>query len=55
LERGLRRFEIAYKAESRMGDSLSFYVQQGEDGETDVEVRRNGEDTVCQARVIFNE
>lgn len=55
LERGLRRFEIAYKAESRMGDSLSFFVQQGEGGETDVEVRRNGEDTVCQARVIFNE
>lgn len=55
LERGLRRFEIAYKAESRMGDTLSFYVQQGESGETDVEVRRNGENVVCQARVIFNE
>lgn len=55
LERGLRRFEIAYKAESRMGDTLSFYMQRGESGETDVEVRRNGEDTVCQARVIFNE
>ncbi len=55
LERGLRRFEIAYKAESRMGDTLSFYVQRGEGGETDVEVKRNGEDTVCQARVIFNE
>ena len=55
LERGLRRFEIAYKAESRMGDTLSFCVQRGEGGETDVEVKRNGEDTVCQARVIFNE
>jgi len=55
LERGLRRFEIAYKAESRMGDTLSFYVQQGDGGETDVEVRRGGEDVVCQARVIFNE
>lgn len=54
LERGLRRFEIAYKAESRMGDTLSFYVQRGEGGETDVEVRRSGEDVVCQARVIFN-
>lgn len=55
LERGLHRFEIAYKAESRMGDTLSFYMQRGESGETDVEVRRGGEDTVCQARVIFNE
>lgn len=55
LECGLRRFEIAYKAESRMGDTLSFYMQRGENGETDVEVRRGGEDVVCQARVIFNE
>lgn len=55
LERGLRRFEIAYKAESRMGDTLSFYVQRGEGDETDVEVRRGGDDVVCQARVIFNE
>ena len=55
LERGLRRFEIAYKAESRMGDTLSFYMQRGENGETDVEVCRGGEDVVCQARVIFNE
>lgn len=59
--RGLRRFEIAYKAECRMGDSLSFFVQEnGDGGCTDVEVRRNVADgcegdVVCQARVIFNE
>lgn len=36
---GIRRFEIAYKAESYMGDSLSFYAQKG-DNETDIEVRK---------------
>ncbi|MDE5560785.1 MAG: acyl-[acyl-carrier-protein] thioesterase [Bacteroidaceae bacterium] len=59
LERGIRRFEIAYKAESYMGDTLSFYVQTNGEDEVDVEVRKNctpetvGE-VVCQARIIFN-
>lgn len=60
LERGIRRFEIAYKAESYMGDSLTLYVQQVDSNETDVEVCKNvamdtpGE-VVCQAKVIFND
>lgn len=60
LGRGVQRFEIAYKAESYMGDTLSFYLQTTEDGNTDVEVRRNDSPdapgvVVCQARVIFRE
>lgn len=55
FENGIRRFEIAYKAEAYIGDRLSMYMQEGENGETDVEVKRNGNDTVCQARVIFNQ
>ena len=60
FERGIRRFEIAYKAESYMGDRLSFFVQENEvAGGTDVEIRKNvtdesAGDVVCQARVIFN-
>lgn len=59
FERGIRRFEIAYKAESYMGDTLSFYRQTGENGETDIEVRKNAtEDSpgeiVCQAKLIFH-
>jgi len=60
FERGIRRFEIAYKAESYMGDRLSFLVQENEAaGGTDVEIRKNvtdgsAGDVVCQARVIFN-
>lgn len=59
MERGIRRFEIAYKAESYMGDTLSFYTQTAEDGATDIEVRKNvtndspGE-VVCQAKVRLN-
>ena len=60
FEHGIRRFEIAYKAESHMGDRLSFFVQDNADaGGTDVEIRKNVTDAnpgdvVCQARVIFN-
>lgn len=57
-DRRLQRFEIAYKAESYFGDTLSFYTQQVDENETDVEVRKNvtaeseGE-IVCQAKVRF--
>lgn len=59
LERGIKRFEIAYKAESYMGDTLSFYIQPVDDNEIDVEVRKNisedsNGDVVCQAKVRFN-
>ena len=59
MERGIKRFEIAYKEESYMGDTLSFYVQPVDDNEIDVEVRKNisedsNGDVVCQAKVRFN-
>ncbi len=49
----LQRFEIAYKTESYLGDRLSFYIQSIDDNETDVEVRKNDSDIVCQAKVRF--
>lgn len=59
MERGIKRFEIAYKAESYIGDTLSFYIQPVDDNEIDVEVRKNisedsNGDVVCQAKVRFN-
>ena len=51
--RGIRRFEIAYKNESYMGDTLHLYRQDGADGVTDVEMRKNVGEVVCQARIIF--
>ena len=50
---GIRRFEIAYKAESYLGDRLSFYEQTISEKETDIEVRKNEGDVVCQAKVCF--
>lgn len=60
FEKGIKRFEIAYKTESYMGDTLSFYTQAVDEDETDVEVRKNvgcealpqGE-VVCQAKIRF--
>lgn len=53
LERGIRRFEIAYKTESYWGDALDLYTQALACGATLVEVRR-ADQVVCQAKVIFN-
>ena len=47
------RFEIAYKTEAYMGDTLTFYRQQAGPDEVDVEVRKNDNDVVCQAKICF--
>ena len=55
-QQGIRRFEIAYKSEAYMGDRLYFYIQATEPGSqdsVDIEVRKDGVDVVCQARVTF--
>jgi len=52
-QRGIRRFEIAYKAESYLGDSLTFYQQVINEDETDIEVRKNDSEVVCQAKICF--
>lgn len=52
FRQGIRRFEIAYKTESYLGDQLSFYVQT-EDDATLVEVRKNAQEVVCQAKICF--
>ena len=51
--RGIRRFEIAYKTEAYLGDRLSFYEQTISEDETDIEVRKDSGDVVCQAKVCF--
>lgn len=58
-EKGIRRFEIAYKTESYLGDRLSLYLQPVDENEFDVEVRKNvtadsAGDVVCQAKIRFN-
>ena len=41
-EKRVKRFEMAYVAESYYGDTLSFYREEVGEGEYDIEVRKNG-------------
>lgn len=52
-KRQLTRFEIAYKTESYLGDRLNFYEQTVSENETDLEVRKNENEVVCQAKIYF--
>lgn len=55
-EKRIRRFEMAYIAESYFGDTLSFYKEEKPDGSIDVEVRKNkgeSQEVVCRSKVIF--
>lgn len=52
-ERSVRRFEVAYVAESYYGDKLTFYRQQTGENEYDVEVVKNNAEAVVRSKVIF--
>lgn len=53
----IRRFEIAYVAESYFGDKLDFYCSQdGSSSEKEVynvEIKKNNTEIVCRSKVIF--
>ena len=54
-EKRVHRFEMAYVAESYYDDLLSFYVDR--EGESDIyeaAIRKNGGETVCRAKIIFD-
>ena len=53
-EHAIRRFEIAYVAESNFGDKLSFIRQQKGENEYDVEVRKNDSEVVIRSKLIFH-
>lgn len=48
----VRRFEIAYVAESYYDDGLAFYHECAGDIHQ-VEIRKNGGETVCRSKLIF--
>ena len=52
-ESRIRRFEMAYVAESYYGDELTFYKDYAGDGAYDIEVKKNGSEVVCRSKVIF--
>ncbi len=49
----IRRFEMAYVAESYYGDTLAFCLEEEEPGIYNVEVKKNEGETVCRSRVEF--
>lgn len=50
----IRRFEIAYVAESYYDDLLQFYKEESAPNEYNVEVRKNNGEVVCKGKVIFS-
>lgn len=52
-EKTLKRFEIAYVAESYYGDTLSFYLEEKSENEFDIEIKRNNQEVVIRSKVIF--
>ncbi len=52
-EKQIRRFEMAYVAESYYGDELSFVMDRTSDNEYHVEVRKNGTDIVVRSKILF--
>lgn len=49
----IKRFEIAYVAESYFGDEIDFYTEETESRHFLVEIRKNKEETVCRCVIIF--
>lgn len=52
-EKRIKRFEMAYVAESYYGDTLSFCREEVGADEYDIEVKKNGTDVVVRSKVIF--
>ena len=52
-EKQVKRFEIAYVAESYYGDVLSFYLEEKNENEYDIEVKKNNQEVVVRSKVIF--
>ena len=53
-EKEIKRFEIAYSAESHYGDTLTFYQGDSDDENTfNYEIKKNDTETVVRTKVIF--
>ena len=52
-EKQIKRFEMAYVAESYYGDTLNFYLEEKNENEFDIEVKKNNQEVVVRSKVIF--
>ncbi len=49
----IRRFEMAYVAESYYADILTFYCEEPEKDTFHIEARKNGTEVVCRSKIQF--
>lgn len=52
-EKQVKRFEMAYMAESYYSDSLAFYREQTGTDEYNIEVKKNNTEIVCRSKLRF--
>ena len=52
-EKRVRRFEMAYVAETMATDTMAYYMDKVDDDNFDIEVKKNQADVVCRSKVIF--
>ncbi len=52
-EKRIKRFEMAYVAESYYGDTLAFFREEVGENEFDIEVKKNDAEVVVRSKVIF--
>lgn len=52
-EKKIKRFEMAYVAESYYGDILSFYREEVNKDEFHLEIKKNNEEVVCRSKILF--
>lgn len=53
-EKRVRRFEMAYVAETMATDTMAYYMDKVDDDNFDIEVKKNQADVVCRSKVIFH-
>ena len=51
----IKRYEIAYVAESYYKDTLFFYAQETRPNEYDIEVKKNDAEVVVRSKIIFED
>lgn len=53
-EKKIKRFEMAYVAESYYGDILSFYREEVNEDEFHLEIKKNNQEVVCRSKILFS-
>ena len=51
----IKRYEIAYVAESYYKDTLFFYAQETQPNEFDIEVKKNDAEVVVRCKIVFED